>query len=561
MAEKSQASQTLGLELTPSGVKAAELGYKGGKPSITRLLKIYFNTTDHTHLNEEDRKLLNTQGNILIATSMGANETLVRPLDIKLQKEKDIDAVLPFQADPLLPYPCEEAILDKIVLSKTNDGGSLLTVLAVKKDHLQRHLAQWQESLIEPEIVSAVPAALAAFSQLTLLPENLAHFILHLGEEQTCCVFVKEGKLIASKASPLSIFSLKQAFQQDTKLEEPELTTEFDGLDWNRLNSEKLPSTDKKLKDFSIEIGKVIFSLMKQTKELVMPPLLPTGPGSTNEKLAPLLLKEYNGTLLSLSPSILEKFSEAELKNFAIPIGTAYTGLTLYKDQINFLQNEFAYAHPWKRLKYPLFIYYLLSLCLAIAFYFFGQAYIHNKENDLRSKYALLLASMHKTYPSMEKELTIKPPLDAEEDIHAGAPLEWLNLEDIKFRLGILEKELKAVPDLFSLEPNIPKVSDLLAWLSTHPNVVGKDSGKPLITFESISYNMIKRPELNKRGEKYQVKVELDFTSANPTAAREFHDALLAPNLFIDPKSEIKWTTQKGRYKAVFLLKDRTSYP
>lgn len=63
---------------------------------------------------------------------------------------------------------------------------------------------------------------------------------------------------------------------------------------------------------------------------------------------------------------------------------------------------------------------------------------------------------------------------------------------------------------------------------------------------------MTKRPEQNKKQEKYQVKVEMEFTSPTPKQAREFHDALIAPNDFVDPKGEIKWNSSHGRYRTSF---------
>ncbi len=88
-----------------------------------------------------------------------------------------------------------------------------------------------------------------------------------------------------------------------------------------------------------------------------------------------------------------------------------------------------------------------------------------------------------------------------------------------------------------------------------------KPGEPPLIQIESFNYSVTKRPDITKKLEKYQVKVEVEFNAMNATAAREFHDALLAPNPFIDPKGDVKWTSNKNLYKATFFLKDRTAYP
>ena len=104
----------------------------------------------------------------------------------------------------------------------------------------------------------------------------------------------------------------------------------------------------------------------------------------------------------------------------------------------------------------------------------------------------------------------------------------------------------------------------VLAWLSQHPTVVSIDehgNKQTKLQIDNFDYTMLKRPQSGKKQEKYQVKVELEFTSPTPKWAREFHDALIAPNDWIDPKGEIKWNSNRGKYKTSFFLKDKTAYP
>ena len=128
-----------------------------------------------------------------------------------------------------------------------------------------------------------------------------------------------------------------------------------------------------------------------------------------------------------------------------------------------------------------------------------------------------------------------------------------------------LEKEIKEAPDFIALNPNVPRVSDVLAWLTTHPNVgfemVPEKNEDASILIENFNYALVKRPEEKKRDLKYQVKIDLEFTSPSPKSAREFHDALIAPNEMVDLKGEIKWSSTRGKYKTSFYLKDKTFYP
>ncbi len=562
MTERAYATIAVGLELTSKGLKGAKLSYSQRKPRLDDLFHLFFDVSKKKgssfSLKDQDRGKLGLSSKALVVTSIDANEALIRPLEVKLKKISDIDAVLGFQAEPILPYPLEACLLDRIKVSQ-NSEGTLLTLLAVKKEHVQRSLEQWKNLGIEPEVVATVPSSLVAYSRFALQDDLSTVFILHLGDDQTSCTFAKEGKLVASKATHHGVASLKDAYRKECGvMDEVLFEKEFSTFNWSTIDPQVFPATAQKLKTYSIEIEKLVFALMKQARELEIPPILVTGEGSENSELASFLPKGFHGKQLPLSPKVINKFSESELNSQAITIGEALTALGSYEDQVNFLQEEFAYSHPWKRLMKPLFIYLMLCLGLALAFYTFGKSYIASEENMVRGKYAELLSTMHKPYPDFEKEIAEKNDGGTQQDIPA---LESLTLDEIGDRVSLLEKELKQVPDLFPLTPNVPKVSDVIAWLSVHPNIVGKDRSSPLIIIEGLSYVLVKRPELNKKQEKYQAKVEIDFTSANATAAREFHDALLLPNNFIDPKAEVKWTNNKGRYRATFILKDRTVYP
>ena len=178
------------------------------------------------------------------------------------------------------------------------------------------------------------------------------------------------------------------------------------------------------------------------------------------------------------------------------------------------------------------------------------------EETLVKQEYLKLLSVLHKTYDEYEMQLPVNETEKAES-------IEGLSVDQLKTRLNIIEKEIQAIPQIFPLQPNVPLVSDVLAWLSTHNSFVQKEGAgsKDSLRIESLSYTMVKRPEPSKKQEKYQVKIELEVSSPTPKSAREFHDALIEPNDFVDPKGEVKWSSSRDRYKTSFFLKDKTIYP
>lgn len=520
MREKPTVSPSLGLTLNSHSLKGAELTLSKGKPKLEKVFEIKVDeNVKPLYMGNEEKNLRSLISKSLVGTALHTHDVLVRPLEIKLTKEKDIDAVLDFQAEPLLPYSVEHGVVDRIIISQQKES-SFLTVLVARKDHLGTHLEEWQTLDIEPEVVSCEPAALAAFSS-HFAPTEETHIICHLGMDHTSCCIVEQGKLKSAQAIRHGIapFGVEPDFGS------------------------------KALENYRLEITKILLSLSKNVKS---PAILFTGEGASIPKLPEFLNKKFNKTIIQPKENSLFPLTTSQLQKYAIPIGVALTTLPKAQNQVNFRQQEYAYPDPWKRTKKPLVAYLMLCVGLAITISLFSKAYVGNQGDRLKQEYIELLVFMKKPYLSFEAEFD-------------GLDPKFLTQLDIHKRLTSLDKAIKATPDVYPLLPNVPRVSDVLAWLSTHPIASAKEKQDgtllPRMQLQSFSYKMVKRPNQNKKKEKYQVKVDLEFTTPVPRYAREFNDALRAPNEIVDLAGEIKWSADEGKYRASFFLKDKTYYP
>lgn len=545
MIDKPDSSHTLGLELENSCLKLVQLSLLKGKPKLDRLLEIEIDAENNLITNiEEDNdvnplyivkkentlKSLNLKELLdkhLVSTCLTGNQTIVRSLEIKLKKEKDILAALPFQVEPILPFSYENGIVDKINVDQTSDG-TLLTILAARKDHIKKHIESFQNIQIEPEVISSESSALVSFSN-HFFTTKLPFFIIYFAKTHVTCTLVKNGKLIASQSSFLK------------------------------------ESSPEKIQNESNDITRILYALSKQARGFEVPDVLYLGDVLNHQDLIKALEPKLNKNSCSIEQNPNFELSTAELQKFAVPLGLALNTMPNQNGLINFRQQELVFPNPWKHLKKPLGIYFLLGACLAISFYLFGESYLKYNEDEIKKDYVALLAGMNKPYSAFENEYLLKFPDESNNEYGEITEIRALSQNDISNRLDFLYKELQASPDMFPLFPNVPRVSDVLAWLSNHPNVVENDPvsnvKNSLIQLESFSYNMLKRPDQGKKQEKYQVKVEFEFNTATPKLAREFHDALIAPNEIVDPKGEIKWSSNRGKYKTSFFLKDKTTYP
>lgn len=566
LTEKPTASLNLGLDIDGMEIRAVQIKSGKGRLTLENILCIpveldpphhvkplYIGTTE-----KQFNSLLNKS---LIVTGMTASDVMVRDLTVQLVKEKDIDQILEFQSEPLLPFSIEDAVVDRIVSGKGLDHTDL-TICAVKKDSLSEHISLWHEAGVEPEVVSSSQAALSAFSKVFSPVEGL-HYLLHLGYEETICLLINDGILLNAQIVRIGIKDLEEAFHEDTKLSDKQFEEAFKNSDLSSITSESHPKLHQKIKNLSIESTKCFFALAKQYPAHEIEDILITGNSAALINFPEKVTQQLNKKLHYPKKVKGFELTNQELQRWAIPIGLALQTVPGSNYQINFRQKEYTYPYPWKRIKKPMAIYITLCLLLSAAILFFGNAYISHKEDALRKEYLAILELMNKPFNEMEAEIKKKNPYIRTFEDGSGTPLRNMSQSDIAYRIQLIENEIKETPDTFPLLPNTPNVSDFLAWLSNHPHIKSSEekNNNRNISLESLSYKMVKRPDANKKREKYQVKVELEFTTSTPRYAREFHDILLAPNEMVDPREDVKWNAERGRYRASFFLKDRTTYP
>lgn len=544
--ERTFAHQSIGIERLPHSLRAVAIELKDNQIFVDDCFDIPLKTGQpdeegikQIYIAEGNKKFDYWLENDLVISALSGEFVLVRPMEIKLTKQKEIDQVLYFQAEPLLPFPVEEGIVDRIIVDKEKEG-TQMTLLAAPTEQVQKHLNDLSALHIDPEIVTAEQAALSAYLETVTSAQEKgdrpSRILICLEKGHTTCILNKKGKLATAQTIPLGFESLNSTPPDETP-------------------SHEVDPSPLVLKQ---EIIRMVYALGKHLKGEELAGIVITGEGANIGTLAEDLISALQKPILPVN--LFQGISKEKQNVYATAIGAALTGLPHYNAQINFRQKEASYKHPLKRFKKGLFVYVALALALAIAAFFAGQEYVGYREDKIRESYAELLANIKRPYEVMEAKYAKKEPLKTTETPN----LKELSIPDLTKRLDFLEGEVKSAPTLFPLFPNVPRVSDLLAWLASHPNVVlsqPNNTKTGLIQIDSLSYVMVKRPEMNKKGEKYQVKVELELLANTPKEAREFHDALISPNEMVDPKAEVKWNATKGHYRTSFFLKDRTHYP
>lgn len=556
MVETPISSLALGLVRSGEITRIALLSTKKGTPNILALEEEPCGTSP-SRLEKYKSK------DPVIITALSGGEVLVRKLSVKLTKDKDIEAVLDFQAESVLPFKAEEAIANYHVIERSPES-SRLSVFGASNHAIEQHLENWETEGWIPESISCEAAALASFSAL-YSPVKERHYVIHLGEETALCCIVEEGKLIASRSIPGGLLSLYQAYEEEVLPgEEKDAIGTLSTIDF--LKTKLKPSLKAELKKLQQSLSQALLSLEKQNKgSRRIADLLMTGPGARFPTLISALNEGLKLHLVDIqNPQETSTLTPYQIHRHALPIGLALEGIPGERSRINFRRGEFRYPHPLKRIKHSIFALLGICLLLALSVYFLGEQWTVNREKELRGDYYNLLTTLRMT-PQEVEDLYFKEKLGGRYRSSLSFTPEDLNLSALEKRIRFLQQNMESSPEVFPLRPMIPRVSDLLAWMGTHPKIIRQqeETGETYsaIDIQSFHYNMIKRPDERHRRDPYQIKVDLEFTSPSSQLAREVHDAFVAPNPFIDPQEKVKWAYSRGTYKASFFLKDRTTYP
>jgi type IV pilus assembly protein PilM len=241
-----------------------------------------------------------------------------------------------------------------------------------------------------------------------------------------------------------------------------------------------------------------------------------------SESFSEIISKIFTGPKLGVSDS--------HLAHYAVPIGLALDALAADELSVQFCQKEFTPEHTWQSRKKKMLHY--LGLCLGAALLMFiGGSFV------LAKKQHYLVEKLQSYFSSSSSKNSLTSIRQIEEKLQ-----EW-------------DRSLRGQKSSFAFVPTVPKVSDVLAWLSVHPSFATEEGNqKEGVDIKSLHYSLVKYPKIGDVASPYAALVELEFTSLSPRSARDFHEALLKGDQIVNVKKEVKWQTQNQLYYTSFEL-------
>ncbi|HLB53024.1 MAG TPA: hypothetical protein VJK48_04880 [Chlamydiales bacterium] len=469
-------------------------------------------------------KQLYTDSKGRIGSGLSCREFIIRIVELTIKKGPLVEQALALQAESVHYFPQEE-VLTVPVLQRKNSKALLFTA---RKEAIKAHLSEFEKIQIEPDGISSVCSALCSFVQWKI-PSLQSVFIVDLGTTEWTCVWMQNGSPFKSHSIPGGVDSLLNAFWEDRKkiLLHKEIEGAARQVDLLQLKAHLNPSLTNKLHELRQKLAQIIHSFQREAD---LQPLLFTGRTDALCHLSEFLIENVRDAICSECKGALTP----EDQKFAVSIGLALERAK--PGSLQFRRGEFFPQKNWKKLGiYSLFLLFF-SLAISSALFIGGI-----KSTGARK--AKMLQSLHSSLEKWDPSIKKKIFTGTDDEIIS----RWA---------AAIDAHSKEYPYI----PKSPRVAESLNWLTAHPLLSQfREQGDP-IHIQEIRYQLLKFPKIGASKEPYQSKMEIEFQFKEPIHARQFHEALLKGDQYVDPHQQVDWEVLANGYKTAFYLRNQSQY-
>lgn len=499
--------QAIGIQLDEAVVRWALVKWDGRK---LRTLELCTES-----LTAQVNPLYIKQKSIPLVSGLSCGNFVIQALSFNGAASRKLLDALILQAETQLHLKPEETITLVVWPKEEKQTTTYTTTLS----SLELHLETCKRFGIDPERVSAMPAAYLAFLKWKA-PHVKSYFLIRLDQSSTSAIWVENGILQNAHDFDGGWRSLKEAYQEDRK----KLISlkEREGIDFSALKSGQYPSLAEEARRFRRELMKLVCSFQCQR------PLAFVGETDLEGPFKDFLwesLRECATEELTLNLTADEKL-------YSGCCGLAIDYLLQRKSPLQFRRGDRTAPSIWQKLGRLSLVLLAASFLFSGTFYTFGSWWLGKREKEL----------VH----SLEGWAATKDQALRFELLSAGDSMDQL----VTQWLRIIEKNKKEYPFLVKA----PRVATFLHWLSNHPLIDSFYQNGDPISFEQIRYQLESYPHLEALQDPYLAKVELEFKLSSPLHARQLHVALLEESVMIDTSREISWDVLESSYRTSFYL-------
>lgn len=190
---------TLGIDIGHHTLRGALVKTGMRSAEVERYVEVQLPTPAQggsaaTALQEAMAQLLQRLGTSpdAVVTAIDGSRASLRTLSIPIAAKKRAAEVLPFELDPLLPFPIEESVVDFQEVRQHGTDVSLMAA-AVPEAAVQEILDQLAAAQIFPKELAVGAAALDGLTPFLQQPPDEAWLLLHLDSESSDVCVLRDG--------------------------------------------------------------------------------------------------------------------------------------------------------------------------------------------------------------------------------------------------------------------------------------------------------------------------------------------------------------------------------
>ncbi len=199
--------KVLGIHIGETFIKGTVTRLKGSKKIIEKLIEADFQdktildfdgTVDSQLLTQGLEKIYKEAGSVQrIVVSLPANMFVFKELEMPFCEYEKIKMVLPFEAEPLLPFSSETSAIDFIKAPGTSSGPCKVMVCATENHILSGVAGALSKAKIKPDnfVIDMVTLVDLCRQAENRLPNDPNYAIISISEKWTKIGFVDQGLL------------------------------------------------------------------------------------------------------------------------------------------------------------------------------------------------------------------------------------------------------------------------------------------------------------------------------------------------------------------------------
>lgn len=287
-----------------------------------------------------------------IVSALPLTSVVVRNITFPFREKGKIEKTIKFEAEPYLPFPVEEAIIDFQIIGEAKGNGAEVLMIAVDKKRVREHLEILGEAGIEPAIISLDASAIFNAYSLGKNGAEKMVALVDLGADKTTVAVVSESKLSFIRGFPQGSKNFISSLGKEEKVSDKEM--EGEGGESEFAEDEKgagdilrrafeplLKEIERTLVSFQARSG-------KEVEEIVL-----SGGGSRLPELREHLSRELDleVSIYHLAPGIKHGLNEDLFPSLCGGMGLALEGLGRGELHFNFRKGEFARRLDRARMK------------------------------------------------------------------------------------------------------------------------------------------------------------------------------------------------------------------